>query len=302
MNNGIFEHLKVFVAIAQAESVTAASIAMGIAQASMSRQLSALEKHLGCRLFQRSTRVIKLTEQGELYLQHALRLIELMQDAESAVQEDGKSRLKGKLRVACSNGFGRKVLIPALGQWQQQQPEVELELILSDQLSQVIEERVDLAIRIASLPSSNLLAQTIGKSDPILVASTSYLRKHGRPSEPIHLQQHQCILFSGSEKPGIWQFSSTKGVNRVHVHGKLKLSSMDALADAVLANLGIAMMPEWFWRKELNEGIVERLLPEFKLPSQDIHAVTASRQRAGSKVRVFSNFVQTLLVNLGLVS
>lgn len=303
MNNGLYEHLKVFVAIAQTNSVTAASIATGIAQASMSRQLVALEKHLGCRLFQRSTRAIRLTEQGETYLQHALRLIELTHDAQCAVQEDGKTRLKGRLRVACSNGFGRKIVIPALPRWQQQQPEVEIELMLSDQISQVIEERVDLAIRIAPLPSSNLLAHAIGKSQPIVIASPAYLRKHGTPSDPSDLQQHQCLLFSGMEQPSIWRFTGVKGVKGVtgtHVHGRLKLSSMDALVDAVLADLGIALMPEWFWRNELLDGRVKRLLPEFSLASQNIHAVTASRQRAGSKIKVFTSFVETLLEERGM--
>src|SRR5476649_1302046 len=156
MNNGLYEHMQVFAAIAQARSLTGASIATGIGQTTISRQLLALEKHLGCRLFQRSTRAITLTEHGEVFLRHTLRLLDGMSEAEASVQEQG-AHLRGRLRVACSNGLGRKLLIPALPEWQRRHSDVQVELVLSDQVSQVIEERVDVAFRIAALSESNLV-------------------------------------------------------------------------------------------------------------------------------------------------
>jgi DNA-binding transcriptional ArsR family regulator len=121
MKNGLYEHLRVFVAIAQARSFTAASIRTGVGQTTASRQLAALEKHLGVRLLQRSTRSVTLTEQGEIYLQHALRMLEMNDEAEAALLDRG-AQLRGRLRVACSNGFGRKLLIPTLERWMAQQP------------------------------------------------------------------------------------------------------------------------------------------------------------------------------------
>ena len=294
MNNGLLEHLQVFVAIAQARSLTGASIAMDTGQATLSRQLAALEKHLGVRLFQRSTRAISLTEQGEIYLQHALRMLELNEAAESAVQE-GSARLRGRLRVACSNGFGRKLLIPALAPWQALHPQLRMELVLSDQLSQLIEDRVDVAFRIAPLLESSLVARAIGVSRRIVVAAPEYLRRHGPVNEPAHLRNHQCILFAGTERPGVWSFAGASGEITVHVPGRLTLSTMDALQDAVLAGLGVAVMPAWFWARERLDGQVVQLLPDYRLTEQPIHALTSARQGSASKVRQFVDYVEQAL-------
>lgn len=291
MNNGLYEHLEVFVAIAQARSLTGASISSGIAQATISRQLAALEKHLGCKLFRRSTRAISLTEAGQIYLRQALHIVELMQAAQMSVQEGG-SRLRGQIRVACSNGFGRKLLIPALGKWQSLHPDVRIELILSDQLSQLIEESVDVAFRIAPLRASRLVARDIGVSRRIAVATPNYLKRFGPVHEPADLRRHQCLLFTGMEPSGVWPFSSAKGYSSVHVTGRLSFSTVDALYDAVLADLGIAVLPDWFWMRELLDGQVVQLLDGYTLPSQTIHAVTASRQPASGKVSTFIGFVE----------
>lgn len=291
MNNGLYEHLQVFVAIAQAQSLTGAAIATDIHQATISRQLAALEKHLGCRLFQRSTRAISLTEQGEIFLVHAQRLLALHTEAHAAVQEGG-AHLRGRLRVACSNGFGRKLLMPLLAQWQALHPQLHLELELSDQLSPLIEDRIDVVFRTAPLQESSLVARAIGVSRRIVVASPQYLQRHGPLTEPQHLESHQCILFSGAQQPTLWSFEGPKGKVSVHVRGRLTLSTVDALQDAVCAGLGIATMPEWFWTRERLDGTVVRVLSGYTLPEQTIHALTSARQSRSSKVRQFVDFVE----------
>jgi len=291
MNNGLLEHIEAFVAIAESGSVTAASIAMGTTQATLSRQLAVLEKHLGCRLLHRSTRAISLTQEGETYLRHALRMLELKREGESALQERG-GRLRGRLRVACSNGFGRKLLIPALRHWQKEHPQLSMELVLSDQLSQLIEDRVDVAFRMASLKDSNLIARPIGISRRIVVASPDYLRRHGRIKTPEDLPGHQCLIFTGTDRPGVWDFKGPNGKVSVRVQGSLALSTVDALQDAVLANLGVAVMPAWFWTRELLDGQVIQVLPDYRLADHTIHAVTTARQDASSKVRLFVDFVE----------
>lgn len=297
MNNGLLEHLEAFVAIAESGSVTAASIAMGATQATLSRQLAALEKHLGCRLLHRSTRAISLTQDGETYLQHALRMLELKREAESALQERG-GRLRGRLRVACSNGFGRKILIPALRDWQKEHPQLSMELMLSDQLSQLVEDRVDVAFRMASLKDSNLVARPIGISRRIVVASPDYIRRHGRVETPEDLREHQCLIFTGAERPGVWDFKGSSGKVSVRVQGSLALSTVDALQDAVLAGLGVALMPAWFWTRERLDGQVIQLLPDYRLADHTIHAVTTARQNASGKVRLFVDFVEKRLKRL----
>jgi DNA-binding transcriptional LysR family regulator len=297
MNNGLLEHLKVFVAIAEAGSLTAASIATGIGQATISRQLAALEKHLGCRLLHRSTRAIALTEQGDIYLRHAQRMLEFNEEAESAVQ-DGAARLRGKLRVACSNGFGRKLLIPSLAEWQAQHPQIHVDLILADGLTQVIEDQVDVAFRIAPLQQSTLVARAIGTSKRIVVATSQYIRRYGSVSAPAQLQDHECIVFTGAERPGEWTFDGPEGKVTVRVQGRLTLSTVDALQDAVLAGLGIAIMPAWFWSRERLDGKVVQLLPDYSLPEQTIHAISSARQKSNGKVRRFVDHVERVLKHL----
>lgn len=296
MNNGLYEHMLVFAAIAQARSLTGASIATGIAQTTISRQLLALEKHLGCRLFQRSTRAITLTEDGEVFLRHTLRILDGMSEAEASVQEQG-AHLRGRIRVACSNGVGRKLLIPALPEWQRRQPDVQIEMVLSDQVSQVIEERVDVAFRIATLPESNLVARPVGSFERIAVAAPGYLKRAPPLTEPAHLEQHECVRFSGMDDPDLWQFSGAGGVADVRVQGRLTLSSMDALYEAVLAGLGVAVMPEWFWRRELRDGQVNRVLADHSLAPRTINAVTTTRQPTGGKVATFIAFVEQVLAS-----
>lgn len=299
MNNGLHEHLKTFVAIANARGLTRASIAINVGQATLSRQLAALEKHLGCRLFHRSTRAINLTEQGEIYLRYAVRMLELSDEAEAELHENNAG-LRGSLRVACSNGFGRKFLIPALVPWYAMHPQLHIELLLSDKVSQIIEERVDVAFRTAMLQESSLIARAVGVSRRILVASRDYL-KQAQVTEPAHLEGHRCILFAGTDRPGAWSFVAPGGDTvTVHVQGPLTLSTVDAMQDAVLAGLGIAVMPEWFWAKEdLGQRVVQ-LLPQYKLPEQAIHALYGARQKKASKVSQFVDYVAQALLSMNM--
>jgi DNA-binding transcriptional LysR family regulator len=294
MNNGLLEHIRAFVAIAQAGSITSASIVLNVGQATLSRQLAALEKHLGCRLLFRSTRALSLTDDGKAYLRHALRLLELNDEAEAAIQSSS-ARMRGRLRVACSNGFARKLLIPALAEWHVRHPLVHVELVLSDQLTQLVEDRVDIAFRTAPLQESGLVARAIGASRRIVVATPDYLRRHPPIRQPADLAVHQCIVFSGAERPNTWSFESGTGKVIVHVRGRLTLSTVDALQDAVLCGLGIAVMPAWFWTREKLDGNVVQLLPDYRLPDQTIHALTSVRPGSTGRVRAFIDYVERLI-------
>lgn len=143
------------------------------------------------------------------------------------------------------------------------------------------------------------MARAIGVSRRVLVASPDYLRRHGPITEPSDLREHQCIVFSGAEKQGVWSFDGPSGRVSVHVHGRLALSTVDALQDAVLAGLGLAIMPAWFWTRERLDGQVVELLPDYKLPVQAIHALTTARLGSVSKVRRLVDHIEQALHAVG---
>jgi DNA-binding transcriptional LysR family regulator len=187
------------------------------------------------------------------------------------------------------------LLIPILPEWQAMHPEVSIELMVGDHLSQIIEERVDVAFRIGALPDSGLIARPIGSFEHIVVASQGYLQRQARITRPEHLLQHQCILYTGFEHPGVWQFNGPDGEVSVRVPTRLQLSSFDSMFDAVEAGLGVAAMPEWFWRNALADGHVLRLLPQYRLARRVVHAVTVARQAASSKTAHLIRFVEERL-------
>lgn len=294
MNNGLLEHLQIFVAVAESGSLTKASIATGTPQATISRQLAALEKHLGCKLLRRSTRAVQLTEEGHAYLQHAHRLLQLNAEAEASLS-DRASRLRGKLRVACSNAFGRKLLIPALGRWHRMHPELHIEVLLSDHASQLIAENVDVAFRLAPLKDSRVVARAIGTSTRVLVASKRYLKTHPRIQKLDDVREHQGIIFSGAEQPTRWEFTTPTGNVQIDVSGWLTVSSLDAVHSAVLADIGLAITPRWFWSAHELKEDVTIVLPKCPPTPRKIYAVTAAREGSKGKIKLFTDFVAGIL-------
>jgi DNA-binding transcriptional LysR family regulator len=297
--NGLHEHLALFVAIADTGSLSAAATITNIPQPSVSRQLAALERRMGVRLVERTTRALRLTEQGEILLSYARKAVQLAQEAEDAVRQDARL-LRGTLRVGCSHAFGRKIVMPALPEWMARHPRVGVELLMKDQLSALVEDHVDVAIRLAPLSDSSLIARRIGSFERVAVASKAYLRRRAAPASPANLADHECLVFSGAQHPNAWSISGPQGSSVVHVTGRLRVSSVDALQDAVLAGLGVAVTPAWFWSALQLEDEVERVLPKYRFRRQDIYAVTASRPGERSKVRLFCDYLEGRLKSLGL--
>jgi len=294
MNSGYHEHLSAFVTIAKTQSLTRASAATGAGQSKLSRQLAALEKHLGCKLFHRSTRSIKLTEKGEIFLPHAERILQAAADARDLLHE-GKAGFSGRIRVACSIAVARRLLIPALPRWQSLHPDLSLDMAISDRVSSIVEDQIDVALRAGPLTNSSLIARPIGLTRRIAVGSFEYLRSRGSPALPDDLKRHDCIVFSGAVHPQQWDFENARGTVSVKVPSRLSVSTVDALYDAVRAGLGIAVMPSWFCKNALNDGSFVRILNDYQLPTQTIYAVTLAKPPAGGKVHAFIQFAERLL-------
>jgi len=293
MNSGYHEHLSTFVTIAKTGSLTRASASTGAGQSTLSRQLAALERHLGCKLFHRSTRSIKLTEKGEIFLPHAERILQAAADARDLLLE-GKASFSGRIRVACSIAVARRLLIPALPRLQALHPALSLDMAISDRVASIVEDQVDVALRAGPLTNSSLIARPIGLTRRIAVGSFEYLRSRGSPAQPDDLERHDCIVFSGAAHPQQWDFENARGTVSVKVPSRLSVSTVDALYDGVRAGLGIAVMPSWFCKQALSDGSFVRILGDYQLPTQTIYAVTLAKPPVGGKVHAFIQFAERL--------
>ncbi len=284
--------MKTFVRVAETGSFSAAARQIGIGQPSVSKIVAQLEEHLGSRLVIRTTKKLNLTEDGLRYLEAARATLDAAQAAEMAVT--GRGRLpSGRLRLTTSVALGRLHIVPRLARFREQFPDVEVELILSDRFIDLVEEAVDVAIRIGDLQDSGLVARRIGLMRRATVARPDYWDRKGRPGNPTQLADHDCLIFSGPSAGDVWEYHCpTSGQMSVKVNGPLRSSVSDALREAVLGGLGVGMTPYWFWPGgELMDGTLEAVLPDYEPTSRPIQAVFPERRLVSPKVRAMVDFL-----------
>lgn len=290
MKAGLLEHYRVFVAIARSGSLTAAAEQLDTNQPTLSRQLAALERELGVALFQRSSRSLSMSDAGRTLLPHAEALCAAADAAAQALRDPAQA-LSGRLRVACSIAFARRVLLPALPAWQARHPQLKLELLAGDALLPVIKSGVDVALRLGAPEDSSLVQTTLGASRSAVFGAARYLDLHGRPHAPADLAHHACLLAPATASP--WRMTAGGAEEAVVVRGGLTLSSVDLLRDAVQQGLGLALLPTWFWRDdELAPAGVERVLPGWLAPARPLLALTATRPGPRSKAAAFIAFAR----------
>lgn len=290
MKAGLLEHYRVFVAIARSGSLTAAADQLDANQPTISRQLAALERELGVALFQRSSRSLSLSDAGRTLLPHAETLIAAADAAAQALRDPGQA-LSGRLRVACSIAFARRVLLPALPAWAARHPQLKLELLAGDALLPVIKSGVDVALRLGEPTDSNLVQTPLGLSRSAVFGATRYVDVRGRPLDPADLAGHACLLAPATASP--WRLAAEGREEAIVVRGGLTLSSVDLLRDAVQQGLGLALLPTWFWRDdELALAGVERVLPAWQAPPRPLLALTATRPGPRSRAAAFIAFVR----------
>lgn len=293
MKSGYHEHLGAFVVIAKSRSLTRASAVSGTGQSTLSRQLAALEKHLGCKLLNRSTRSVKLTEKGEIFLPLAERMLQAAAEAKELLRE-GHSGFNGRLRVSCSIAVARRLLIPALPRWQTLHPELSLDLDISDRFSSLVEDQVDVALRAGAMSNSSLIARPIAHTTRLALGSFDYFRRRAIPARPEDLKQHDCIVFPGVARPHHWDFGKGRSHVSVKVPSRLSVSTVDGLYEAVRAGLGIGLVPAWFCKSAISDGSFVRVLADYQLPTLTMHAVTLAKPSAGGKIQAFVQFAERL--------
>lgn len=287
--------ISIFVKVVELSSFTAAADALEMSQPVVSKAVTRLEEKLGARLLNRTTRRLSLTEAGaELYRRSARALAEI-EDAELEVARF-QTEPRGTLRVSAPTSFSILHLGPALQTFTERFPSVSVEMHLDDRQVDLVEEGYDLAIRIARLQDSNLIARKLAPCRQVLCASPSYLAKRGVPERPEDLLEHNCIVYSLVSTPREWRLiDSNSETSVVPINGALTSNNGLLNRSAAIAGAGIVLLPAFYIGEELRSGQLKAVLTEFKLAELAIYAVYPERRNLTPKVRAFVDFLAATL-------
>ncbi len=280
-----------FIRVVEAGSFSAVAREANTSQPTISRQIAALETHLGCLLIQRTTRRLTLTEDGRAFYETARRALEAVSEAETSVGRR-KGRPTGTLRLSAATVMGRLHVLPRLPRFLERHPDLGVDLLLGDGFTDLVEAGIDLALRVGVLADPGLVARRIGLSRRIVAATPGYLARHGTPVTPDDLRSHSCIVYAGLATGAAWTFEGPQGTISVPVTGRLRVDSTEAVRAATLGGLGIGMVPVWhFVDGEVEAGRVIPLLREWGAPPLPIHAVYPTRRFLAPKVRAMIDFL-----------
>ena len=282
--------LRTFVRVAESGSFSAVAREMGATQPAVSRQISALEQHLDARLIQRTTRSLTLTEDGRDLLDHARRVLDCVEEAETAVGRR-QGTASGLIRIAAPATFGRLYIAPRMRRLLDRYPELSVELHMSDSVTDMIAAGIDLAIRGGTVQEASLVARRIGSSARTVVASAEYLERNGAPAQPSDLSRHSCIAFLQSATPNEWRFDGPGGAVAVEIAGRFRTDSTEAMREAVAAGLGLALAPAWVFGDDLTSGRVRPVLQRYHAERVSIHAVYPSRRNLAPRTRAVIDFL-----------
>jgi DNA-binding transcriptional LysR family regulator len=285
------EGLMVFARVVEEQGFSAAAKRLGISKATVSREVAALEDRLGVRLLNRTTRRVQLTEVGQAFYERCARIAEEVEEAERDVVS-WQSEPRGVLRISGPVSFGHRYLAPMLSTFLAKNTGVSIDLVLNDRFVDLLEEGFDLAIRIARLPDSSLVARRLAPSPRRVVASPAYLERAGHPAVPADLQQHNCLMYTyqatGAET---WRLVGPDGDVSVRVAGNLTANNGDAIRRACLDGLGAALLPTFMVDEDLEAGRLIEVLPQFVDETAAVYAVHPHRRHVPGKVRAFVDFL-----------
>lgn len=286
--------LELFVRVVDTGSFSAVARDQGIGQPAVSKAVVQLETWLGVSLLLRSTRSVVPTEAGRIFYERARRTVEEAEEAVLAARGSGCG-LSGKLRVSTSVCFGRLHVIPHLSTFLAEHPDLEVELVLDDRQVDLVNEGIDVALRMGPMPDSSMVARRIAEGRRIVVATPAYLQRHGTPKSPAELAGHQAILYSGRAGWASWTFRKAGQAVSVELQGRLKMTAAEGLREAVNRDLGFTIASEWNFWPELKSGKVVALLEDWALPPTHLSAVYPTGRLASTKARAFASFVERFL-------
>lgn len=275
--------MQVFVRIVEAGSLTGAAAALGMSGPAVVRSLAALERAIGVRLLQRTTRRSSLTDEGREYYERCKRVLAQVEEADTSMSAR-RSEPHGRLRITAPATYGRMHVAPIVNAFIAKYPQVEVELLLLDRVVDLVEEGLDAAVRIGELPDSTHVARALGETRRVVCAAPAYLRRAGTPKTPADLHAHRCIVFSGLAAANEWSFGAKR--QRVAVRPVLRTNQVDAALDACIRGLGCGQFLSYQVDAALREGTLKRLLKEYEPPALPIHIVYP-HARPSSNVRAF---------------
>ena len=290
----LFSSMRMFIAVVDGGSFAAAADRQAISRAMVSKQMQKLEAHLGTRLMNRTTRRLSLTETGRGFYE---RSVQIIGDVEEAEQIAGQltSKPQGVLRVTIPLSYGQHHLAAIIGEYVQAYPQVQLDISLSDRKVDLIEDGLDLAIRIGTMTQSDLIARKIGSVRSIICASPAYLARRGTPITPVELSEHACLGYTLTGSGTDWRIEGVDGLVTVPIAGPIKADNGDIIRQAAISGAGILFQPHFIVDDDIASGQLVRILPQWQSEALGVYVVYPSRKHLSAKVRTFVDFLATAL-------
>jgi DNA-binding transcriptional LysR family regulator len=282
--------IRVFSRVVEAGSFSAVARELGTTQPTVSKQIAMLEEHLGTRLVNRTTRNLTLTEDGKTYYECCRHILNAVEEADGAVGRR-QATPSGLIRAGCPVAFGRLHVAPRMRRFLDRYPELRVELVMSDQFGDLVEQGVDVTIRIGDLADASLIARLVGVTRRVTIGSPEYFARMGEPRTPHDLVRHNCLVYTRLSTGNEWHFNGPSGLIKVRVAGTFLADNSEAIRAAVIAGVGIGVAPIWSLYDEIARGEVRIVLADYEPKRLPIHALYPSRRFVSSKVRAFIDFL-----------
>lgn len=286
------QDIRLFVRLVDLGSFSKAAAEAGIGQPAATKHINRLEKQLGARLLHRTTHGVRPTEVGLLYYDKCKLICHHVDEAQS-VGSLLQTQAQGAIRISTSVAFGQRVMAPRVMQFMRMNPHIHIELNCDDRYVNLVEQGVDIAIRLGKLADSTLGSAHLGVNPWVLVASSDYLKKHGSPAKPQDLSAHEALIYSSVQGDERWQFTKdSANVVTVPVRGRLRSNDLSMLLSAAIQGFGIAALPHYIASQSLQAKTVVSLLDEWHLPHQEVHAVYPSPRLLPAKIKLLISWLQ----------
>jgi DNA-binding transcriptional LysR family regulator len=282
--------MRVFSTVVESGSFTRAAEQLRLSATATSRHVAELEKHLGAQLLQRSTRRLHLTEIGTNYYDRCRTILADVEEAE-AQAATSESQPRGTLRISLPHSFGMRYIAPLMPEFCNRYPELQLELSFSDQKVDLVEEGIDMALRITTELKTSLIARKLAIAEFVCCAAPTYLQRHGTPQRPDDLRQHNCLTYSYASAGNVWAFTRDGKPVEVQVKGTLRSNNGDMNRLAAINGLGIIVLPTFMVCDELRSGTLVPVLADYSIPDKQVYAVYLPGARRAARIKAMVDFL-----------